>query len=311
MTLAVGGENLIDFVQEEDGRNPPSYIAHPGGSPMNVAMAAARQGMDSHYLTPVSRDSLGALIAARLEADGVNLATPRRKEPTSLAVVSLENGAATYEFYRDQTAERQVSAEQLTAAEPAGIRAFHIGSLAVSGGDDAPVWEAYHKGSYARGLMTSYDPNVRPSLTPDREGFIARVERIVTHTTLLKLSDEDLEWLYPGMSQEDAFTRLADMSSAVLVVLTKGPDGAMAKAGKVTASVAAAAVDPLVDTVGAGDTFMATLIRLVEARNGDYSYDAATLQDVLTTASQAAAINCTRAGCQPPTLAELDAALAK
>ncbi|MEO0487711.1 MAG: carbohydrate kinase [Pseudomonadota bacterium] len=306
MILAVGGENLIDFVQEEDGRNPPAYIAHPGGSPMNVAMAAARQGVDTHYLTPVSLDSLGSLIATRLQADNVTLATPRRIEPTSLAVVSLTNGAATYEFYRDGTAERQVSEDQLNAAAPTGLTAFHIGSLAVTGGDDAPVYEAFHKACYNRGLFTSYDPNVRPSLTPDREGFIARMERICTHSTLLKLSDEDLHWLYPDMTEDAAFAYIAGLTSARVTVLTRGPDGARAVAGDVTAQVPAAPVDPLVDTVGAGDTFMATLIRLVEA-HGDAPYDAPTLEATLATASKAAAINCTRAGCQPPTLAELSA----
>ncbi|MEM8591523.1 MAG: carbohydrate kinase [Pseudomonadota bacterium] len=310
MTLAVGGENLIDFVQEEDGRNPPSYIAHPGGSPMNVAMAAARQGMESHYLTPVSQDSLGSLIAARLEADGVLLATPRRTEPTSLAVVSLDKGAATYEFYRDGTAERQITKEQLEAAAPDSLSAFHIGSLAVTGGEDAPVYEAFHKACYDRGVFTSYDPNVRPSLTPDREGFIARMERISTHSTLLKLSDEDLRWLYPDMTEADAFVRFAKHSGAPVVVMTRGPEGATGLAGDTRVDVPAAKVDPLIDTVGAGDTFMATLIRLVSARQGNFDYDDAGLTALLTAASQAAAINCTRPGCQPPTLAELNAALA-
>ncbi|MEL6913893.1 MAG: carbohydrate kinase [Pseudomonadota bacterium] len=303
--LAVGGENLIDFVQEADGRSPPAYIAHPGGSPMNVAMAAARQGMDVHYLTPVSQDSLGSLIAARLEADRVHLATPRRPEPTSLAVVSLENGAATYEFYRDGTAERQVSAEQLAAAAPAGMTAFHIGSLAVTGGHDAPAYEAFHRAAFARGLLTSYDPNVRPSLTPDRAGFIARLERIAAHSTLLKLSDEDLRWLYPEMTEADAFARLTALSGAPVVVLTRGPDGALGQAGEARVEIPAAPVDPLVDTVGAGDTFMATLIRQLAARAGDHALGRDGLRTLLETASRAAAINCTRAGCNPPTLAEL------
>ncbi|MEO0678735.1 MAG: PfkB family carbohydrate kinase, partial [Pseudomonadota bacterium] len=202
-----------------------------------------RQGMETHYLTPVSQDSLGALIAARLEADGVRLATPRRVEPTSLAVVSLENGAATYEFYRDGTAERQVSLTQLEEAAPASLTAFHIGSLAVTGGDDAPAYEAFHKACHAQGLLTSYDPNVRPSLTPDRDGFIARMERITTHTTVLKLSDEDLHWLYPDMTEADAFDRLAKLSQAPVVVLTNGPEGAMGRAGDVRARVPAAPVD--------------------------------------------------------------------
>ncbi|MEM1233405.1 MAG: carbohydrate kinase [Pseudomonadota bacterium] len=307
--LAVGGENLIDFVQEADGRNPPAYIAYPGGSPMNVAMAAARQGMESYYLTPVSQDSLGSLIAARLEADGVHLATPRRVEPTSLAVVSLKDGAASYEFYRDGTAERQVSTAQLDAAAPAGMTAFHIGSLAVTGGADAPAYEAFHKACHDSGLMTSYDPNVRPSLTPDREGFIARMERIAGHSTLLKLSDEDLHWLYPDQTEDDAFARLIALSGAAVVVLTKGEDGARVQSGDSAVDVAAAPVEPLVDTVGAGDTFMATLIRLLEMRQGDYAFDEADLTDMLRSASHAAAINCTRPGCQPPTLAELTAAL--
>ncbi|MEM9436707.1 MAG: carbohydrate kinase [Pseudomonadota bacterium] len=305
MSLAVGGENLIDFVQEEDGRDPPAYVAYPGGSPMNVAMAAARQEMEVHYLTPVSQDSLGALIAARLEADRVHLATPRRSEPTSLAVVSLENGAASYQFYRDGTAERQVSEAQLDAAAPDGLTAFHIGSLAVTGGDDAPAYEAFHKRCFERGLLTSYDPNVRPSLTPDRDGFIARMERITTHTTVLKLSDEDLHWLYPEMTEADAFDRLVARSGAPVVVLTQGDKGAMGRAGDTVIEINAAPVEPLIDTVGAGDTFMATLVRQVAERAGDFSFDAAALKKLLETASRAAAINCTRAGCQPPTLAEL------
>ncbi len=309
MTLAVGGENLIDFVQEEDGRSPPAYVAHPGGSPMNVAMAASRQGMDVHYLTPVSQDSLGALIAARLEADNVTLATPRRPEPTSLAVVSLKDGAATYEFYRDGTAERQVSAAQLGAAAPEGMTAFHIGSLAVTHGDDAPVWETFHKACYDAGVLTSYDPNVRPSLTPDRDGFIQRLERIITHTQVLKLSDEDLNWLYPEMTLEDAFARFANLSSAPVVVMTKGSEGAYAIAGEARAEVPAAKVNPLVDTVGAGDTFMATLVRQVAERNGDFAFDTDSLGRLIATSSQAAALNCQHAGCQPPTRADLEAAL--
>ncbi|MEM6479582.1 MAG: carbohydrate kinase [Pseudomonadota bacterium] len=311
MTLAIGGENLIDFVQDGSERMPPAYVALPGGSPMNVAMAAARQGLQAHYLTPVSQDSLGDLIARRLKEDGVNLATPRRPEPTSLAVVSLKDGAATYAFYREGTAERQVTRAQLEDSAPSDMTAFHIGSLAVTGGADAPAYESFHKACHARGLLTSYDPNVRPSLTPDRDGFIARMERIAGHSTLLKLSDEDLHWVYPKMTEEDALARLAALSGAALIVLTKGPEGARALAADMRAQIPAAPVDPLVDTVGAGDTFMATLIRLMAERKGDYRFESADLERMLATASQAAAINCTRAGCQPPTLAELATALAE
>ncbi|MEL6607702.1 MAG: carbohydrate kinase [Pseudomonadota bacterium] len=309
MVIAVGGENLIDFVQENEDRVPPAYVAHPGGSPMNVAMALSRQGADVHYLSPVSQDALGQLIATRLEADGVTLATPRVPQPTSLAVVSLTDGAATYEFYRDNTAERQISADQLEAASPNGMRAFHVGSAALVSGQDAAVWEAFHAQCHAAGILTCYDPNARPSLTPDRDDFVARVERMSRHTDVLKLSDEDLGWLYPDTPLDVAFDALVSSSGAPLVVLTRGPDGAWARAGQARASVAAPTVDPLVDTVGAGDTFMATLIRQVVDRDGDTQFDDAGLARLLTTAAQAAAINCTRAGCQPPTRPELELAL--
>lgn len=309
MVIAVGGENLIDFVQEDEGRIPPAYVAHPGGSPMNVAMACSRQGAQAHYMTPVSTDSMGDLIAARLEADGVILATPRRSEPTSLAVVSLTDGAASYQFYRDGTAERQVTPESLAMALPDTAQAFHIGSLAVSGGEDAPVWEAFHGYCKDQGLMTSYDPNVRPTLTPDREGFIARVERMATKTDILKLSDEDLHWMYPDMTHLDAFERFVALSGAPLVVVTKGAEGAMATAGGFTVDIPAAPVQPLIDTVGAGDTFMATLVRQMVDRKGDFAFDTAGLRKLIEVSSQAAAINCTRAGCQPPSLEELTASI--
>jgi len=257
MTVAVGGENLIDLVQEDDGR----YVAHPGGSPMNVAMALARQGVDVHYLTPVSTDRMGDLIAERLKADHVKMAAPRNTAPTSLAVVSLTNGAASYQFYREGTAERQFSSEILAQTVPRDIKAFHIGSLAVSAGSDADAWVEYSLQCKERGIMTCYDPNIRAALIPDRSAFLKRFEQLIAATDILKLSDEDLQWLYPELGLAAAFQQLVDRSSSSLSVLTKGAYGAMAQAGDVRTKRSAAHVDHLVDTVGAGDTFMATLIR--------------------------------------------------
>lgn len=189
MTVAVGGENLIDLVQEDDGR----YVAHPGGSPMNVAMALARQGVDVHYLTPVSADSMGDLISERLEADHVTIAAPRNSAPTSLAVVSLTNGAASYQFYREGTAERQISSHSLAETVPNGIKAFHIGSLAVSVGSDADAWVEFYLECRHRGIMTCYDPNIRADLIPDRKAFLERFERLIAATDILKLGSAPAE----------------------------------------------------------------------------------------------------------------------
>lgn len=300
--IAVGGENLIDLVQQDDGR----YVAHPGGSPMNVAMALARQGADVHYLTPVSTDSMGDLIAERLVADQVTMSAPRNPAPTSLAVVSLTNGVASYQFYREGTAERKITIDTLTETSPTELKAFHIGSLAVSAGSDADSWVEFYLGCKDRGIMTCYDPNIRAALIPDRAVFFERFERLIKATDILKLSDEDLEWLYPDVGIEDAFDRLVRSSSAQLIVLTRGQYGAWAQAGALQSKKPAAFVENLVDTVGAGDTFMATLIRQMLDRGCDFALTQDDLDSMISTASRAAAFNCGRAGCQPPSLQNLE-----
>lgn len=307
--IAVGGENLIDFVQAA-GVGLPSYTANPGGSPYNCAIAVARQGVQTGYLTPVSTDALGGLLAARLEADGVQLLAERSEKPTSLAVVSLEDGIPTYAFHRSGTAERQVDLALLERIAPAGMEVFHVGGLAVAGGQDADDWQAFFSACAARGICTSLDPNVRASLVDDRAEYMARMERLLTSARVLKLSDEDLFWMYPEADLEAAIKVLRGKTGASLVVVTLGPDGAIGFAGGHRVTIPAAPVDPLIDTVGAGDTFMATLLAQI-SRDGMLGADtlgamsAQVLEQVLMTASKAAAINCTRSGCNPPFLSEL------
>jgi len=313
--IAVGGENLIDLVQEKDALPRVSYAAIPGGSPFNCAIACARQGVPTAYLTPVSQDSLGLLLADRLTESHVTLAGGRRPEPTSLAVVSLDGGHTRYEFYREGTAERQIDPAQLAAALPAGARIFHVGSLALVGGDDAGHWESFFAQCHRDGLLTSLDPNVRPSLISDRDTYIARLERMFQHSDVLKLSDEDLEWLYPGRDFDAAVALIRKKTIAALIVITRAEKGAVAVSNAGQCSIPAAKVDPFVDAVGAGDTFMATLLRqLIDlAAVSHAGVQALSLDQVarcLTVASQAAALNCQEKGCNPPSLAALEQALA-
>jgi len=307
--IAVGGENLIDFVQGAS-EGLPTYTANPGGSPYNCAIALARQGVETGYMTPISTDALGGLLASRLEADGVVLLADRSDKPTSLAVVSLEEGIPSYAFHRADTAERQVDLVMLQEITPDGLNAFHVGGLAVADGTDANDWQAYFSACASRGICTSLDPNVRASLIHDRKGYMVRIERLLADARVLKLSDEDLFWMYPEADLESAIAVLRSKTDAGLVVVTLGPEGAIGFAGEQRVQIVAAPVDPLIDTVGAGDTFMATLLTQLE-RDGLLGAEdlkamsAETLERVLKTASRAAAINCTRSGCNPPTLAEL------
>ncbi len=307
--ICVGGENLIDHVTR-DGE----ISALAGGSPFNVAMALGRQQADVHYLTPISTDTWGDTLADTLVASGVTLAGGRVDAPTTIARVTVTKGIPSYIFERDGTAERSVTAASLAASMPTGATALHTGSLALTDGADADAWEETCKTAYTSGTLVSLDPNVRLSVITDIDAYRARIFRMMQAAHVLKLSDEDLEGLCPDMPQDAALAHVRSQTSASLVVMTKGPDGAIAMRGDNTVNIPAPPVPGLVDTVGAGDTFMATLLAGlartdVLAPAALDGLDAAQVEALIRRAGMAAAINCSRAGCNPPTLSELDTAM--
>jgi len=325
--ILVGGENLIDFIQAKDPVNGlPVYRANPGGSPFNAAKALGRQVRGSEaarvgYLTPISSDVLGGLLAQQLEDAEVALLAPRRSEPTSLAIVSLKDGVPAYQFYRESTAERMVTLEGLEAAAPSSTTAMLLGSLALANGRDADVWADFYCAQKAAGRFTTCDPNIRAAFIHDRQEFMARLDRVLAHSDLVKLSDEDLQWLSPDEPDlRKASAEMLRRSGARLLITTMGGEGAFAlrqrDGGELEeVSVKAAPVAQLRDTVGAGDTFCATLLATLAAagRLSPSALEAMAREDVealLRRAAQAAAINCGREGCDPPTAAEVDSALA-
>jgi len=302
--IVVGGENLIDYVQVSEGDDLPVYRAIPGGSCYNVAIAAARQGQKVSYITPISRDSLGNILAHRLETDKVVVSAPRVDEPTSLAVVSLNNSQPNYQFYRDGTAERQINHAMLTETTPPATKIFHVGSIALIDGEDANLWEQKFREIAEQGVITSLDPNIRELLVKNKQQYLDRLDRMSKHANILKLSDEDLNYMYPETSLGDAFNEICSTTEAKIIVLTMGSKGARVKAGKISFEVSAAVCDPLVDTVGAGDTFMGTILAEINEKKAS----AAALSDItkdelihiIERASKAAALNCETAGCNPP-----------
>jgi len=304
--IVVGGENLIDFVEILSSEGPPQYSANPGGSPFNLAIASARQGCDVDYITPLSDDRLGKLIANRLNESGVKMKGPVLDAPTSLAVVSLDGGQPGYQIYRNGTAERLITQDQLDAILQDNLWLFHIGSLALSGGVDAALWEEFFITCHQKGVITSLDPNVRPMFIEDRLAYINRLERMFNYADIIKLSDEDIKWLYPEMEMAAAFDHLVSISSKGLRVLTKGADGARACSDLARIDAPAHPVEKLVDTVGAGDTFMATMLAwLVDEQISDQqtiaTLSADDLEAMMTRAAKAAAMNCEKQGCNPPT----------
>ena len=307
--IAVGGENLIDYVNREG-----VATGYPGGSPYNVAMALGRLEANIAYISPISTDHWGDMLAETLVGSRVTLTGGRRPEPTTMARVTIAEGIPTYSFEREGTAERAITIESLTSALPAGAQAIQTGSLTLTDGPDAEAWESFCATCFDNGILVSLDPNVRVSVISDIAAYRARIMRMCTKTHLLKLSDEDLEALFPGLDQEAAITALRETASAHVVVLTRGGDGTSTFIGDDRIDIPAEKLPQLADTVGAGDTFSAALLAGL-AENGALSPSGLTklphdgLCSLLQRASIAAALNCTRAGCNPPTLAELEATL--
>jgi fructokinase len=244
------------------------------------------------------------VLAQRLIDDGIQLATPRTDAPTSLAVVSVNNGQPSYQFYRSDTADRQITPDTLDAAISDQTRVFYIGSLALIEGADADLWAQHFANLAANDVITSLDPNARPVVVKDKDQYVARLLRVMKHARVLKLSDEDLEYLAPDQPLMEAFEQICSETQAAIIILTKGADGAVVRCGSTQFDVAAAQAEPLVDTVGAGDTFMGTLLveisktGLSASKLGSIAKDE--LARIVTRAAKAAALNCQSAGCNPP-----------
>ncbi len=256
--ITVAGEALIDLVNEGGGR----YRAHPGGSPANVAVGLARLGVPCSLLARVSTDALGGQLAAHLAVNGVSLRdVVRAAEPTTLALASLDGaGQAAYSFYVQGTADWQWRRGELPGMLPPDVSALHAGSLALALAPGAQAVEALLAAEHARAKVTiSIDPNIRPALVGRRADEVARVERQIRLAHIVKASEEDTGWLYPGVRIE-AVARGWQRLGPRLVVITRGGRGAYALAPDGTEVRRPALPIQVADTVGAGDAFCAGLL---------------------------------------------------
>ena len=302
--ILVGGENLMDMIQVDNHYQNVLFKAIPGGSPYNLALAAGRQGVRVGYVTPISEDSNGDQLVANLLSSNVQVLGPRVPEPTSLAMVNIEGGTPSYAFYREGTAERLVNLEKLTKNLTDDVAIFHIGSLALTGGSDALVWEEFLGKAMDKGIKVSLDPNVRPSLVGEPDVYRQRIKRLMTKVDILKLSDEDLLWLFNENTDESsALSELRAIANAGLLILTRGSKGSSIWHNDKWYAAPAYPVDKLSDTVGAGDTFMASVLVWLTKNENMKRLGALELkekQDLQYYAGKAASLNCKKQGCNPP-----------
>jgi fructokinase len=306
--FVVVGEALVDLVGQRGGR---TFSAHPGGSPANVALGLARLGDPVTLKTRLGRDAFGEMVLAHLEASGVRVDGGLEEgAKTTLAVATLAAGIATYDFRIDWDLE-------VLAPLPVETRCLHTGSLAtVLPPGKANVVDLLER-EHERGRVTiSYDPNVRPALLGDAEHARPDIERLVALSDVVKVSEEDLGWLYPDRSDEDVAQGWLALGPA-LVVVTRGGAGVYAVSARLELRRDAVPID-LVDTVGAGDSFTSGLLDGLHRadliggarRDALVAIDEATLGSVVDAAILVAAITCSRPGADPPTRAEVDAAIA-
>lgn len=294
--ILVIGEALVDIVHRADGR----VDGTPGGSPANVALALARLGDSPQLLTQLSDDAHGHRIHDWLADSGVKLlAAPSSRTATATAHLDA-HGSAHYEFDIDWTLP---AGRGVRAAAHRSI--VHTGSIAtfLSPGADT-VHDILTQAR--RTALITYDPNVRPALLPDHTLAQRSAESFVALADLVKASDEDLVWLYPGDHPFDSARKWLARGPAVVVV-TMGADGAVAVSADGMARVGGQRVE-VIDTVGAGDTFMSALIHgLIElgysgadARDRLREIDSEALLSLLALGVQAAAITVSRPGADPP-----------
>ncbi|MFM2067075.1 MAG: hypothetical protein RLZZ584_1984 [Pseudomonadota bacterium] len=308
--ILVCGESLLDVFGNGRTAAGLALDAVVGGSPLNVAAGVARLGLGSVFFGGISGDFLGARIEQAIVAEGIDTsALVRCDAPTTLSLVGVDvNGQPSYRFYGTGGADRQLRPEHI-ARVPAGLAALHFGSYACVVEPIASTIRTLVEQRRGESVI-SYDPNVRANVEPDLDAWRAQIAWMASRAHLLKLSDEDLERLYPGADM-DALAAGWLAAGVQLVMLTRGGQGASAwiRAGRIDVGAPTVQVQ---DTVGAGDTFQAaSLVALSElGRLSPAGMAALTLDEVRRLAgfaAAAAAITCTRRGPDLPRRAELAA----
>ncbi len=303
--LAVLGEALIDF----KATGPLAFQGYPGGSPFNVSIAIARLAQPVTFLSQISRDLLGEPLMRYLADNAVDTRYVLPTDaPTTVAFVEERDGQAHFQFFNNGSADTLYD-PQPRPALPESVRFMHFGSISLLKNPTSSSIVEIVRAHCERALV-HFDPNCRPHITPDAAAYRRDLhERWAPLAHVLKISDQDLAWLEPGRAH-------ADVAAAWLKI---GPQAVIVTAGEKGATVfrhgaAPVQVTPphisVVDTVGAGDTFSGALLARLSELSIETPAALAALNDdawrgLLSFAAEAAAINCTRAGANPPRRTEL------
>ena len=300
--IVVGGEALIDRIQNDDG----TQRAAPGGGPFNTARALARLGVPTAFLGRLSDDVFGRELASALISDGVRLdLTSIGPEPTTIAIADVDDeGFAEYEFLVQGTSAPNLTPEMVPEELGPDVGALHVGTLGLILEPMASTLAELVTRECGKRLVM-LDPNIRVGLIPDDE-YRDRLKTSMSQSAVVKASEADLAWIYPGLDYELAAEEILQ-AGVSLVVVTLGSRGAFGAHPSARIHVDAPHVE-VVDTIGAGDAFGAAFLAWLH----DHGFLGPTLRledDELKAALEfaclAGALTCTRAGADPPWKSEM------
>ncbi len=293
------GEVLIDLIPAGVDRKPIV-----GGGPANTAKALSQLGVNTQFIDGISTDDYGQMAKAELVASGVKLDYVKYSDkPTCLAIVSLsESGSASYKFVIENTATFDFTPDWLANPQSDRPSLLHIGTLATVIEPGASVLFEWAQ-SVAKVAPIIFDPNIRPAVINNRDLYVKQVERWVSISSAVKVSDEDIKWLYPSLEIDHVVNNWLTKGPS-LIVVTYGDKGLAGY--RVGEKVSVDAIKVVVaDTVGAGDTVGAILVEAI-VKDGLDTLSGVKLEMMLKRAAKAAAITVSRNGANPPTLKEIE-----
>jgi fructokinase len=301
--ILVAGEALYDLVLQDDADD---LHGHAGGGPFNTARTLGRLDRPVAFLGRMSEDRFGERMVQSLADDGVDLgAVIRTHEPTTLALAEVDgDGVARYRFYEQGTSATGLLTDDALGAVPDGVGMLHVGTLGLTLEPVAAATEAIVEHLADRALV-AVDPNIRPWVIGDEAAYRARLQRVLARSHVVKVSQEDLDWLHPGVPGVEAVRLLLDQGPSV-GLLTRGPNGALVVTRTAEVAVPAPRAK-VVDTIGAGDAFGGGFLAWWDER-GLSREDLGAIDLVVeatTFACLVAARTCSRPGANPPYRSEL------
>jgi fructokinase len=312
-TVAVAGECVVDLVADEPGG---AYVALPGGSPANVAVGLARLGVPTRMIARIGAGPYGRTLRDHLSGNGVGTETVvAAPEPSSVAFVHHDaDGVPAFDLRIDGTADWQWTEAEVAGLRLDGLAALHIGSLALVMPPGADVLAGLAR-RVRNEATISYDPNCRPAVMDGVPGARPHIEALLRVADVVKVSDADLAWLRPDDDHEGFADELIEAGVSVVAV-THGAAGSVVT-GRCCPPrrVPAYRAEGIVDTVGAGDSYMSAVLAGLgrrgllgaDRRDALRSAEAPALAEIFDEAARAAALTCARRGADPPTREELDA----